>query len=139
MPLDASRLRQKIQRLEGALAGPIKAILATRGSLRRGSFVTLRRKCGKPNCRCVEGEGHPADYLSIREDGRTRLIYISADARPKVFEEAERYRQYRRQRALLAGRMRLLLSRIDELEEVLRTREPIAGRRKIGKSREKTD
>jgi len=129
MATDLSKLRQKIRRLKESLGVPIQQILAVRGPLRPGSFVNLRRKCGKANCRCAQGEGHPADYLSVREQGRTRLIYISAEARPKVYEEAERYRQFRRQRALLAGRMRLLLSRIDELEKVLWTREPIGGRR----------
>lgn len=137
-----SQLRQKIRRLEDSLAAPLKRILAERGPLRRGSFVTLHRKCGKPTCHCAQGEGHPADYLSTRQDGRTRLIYIAGEIRDKVAEQAERYRQFRKRRAKLAQRMRTLLERIDELEEALENREPIEiarGRRKAKKRFTKSD
>jgi hypothetical protein len=137
-----SQLRQKIHRLEDSLAAPLKHILAERGPLRRGSFVTLHRKCGKPSCHCAQGEGHPADYLSTRQDGRTRLIYIAGEIRDKVAGQAERYRQFRKMRALLAQRMRTLLQRIDELEEALEDREPIPtqrARRKIKKRSTKSD
>lgn len=120
-----SQLRQRVRRQEEALAAPLKRILVERGPLRRGSFVTLHRKCGKPNCHCAEGDGHSADYLSTRQDGRTRLIYIARSARDEVAEQAERYRQFRKQRAILARRMRRLLQKIDELEEALENREPI--------------
>lgn len=125
MTKDPSKLRQKIRRLQESLDRPLQALLAVRGKLRPGSLVTLRRKCGKANCHCAQGPGHPAQYLSVREEGRTRLYYISARIGPAPTQEAERYRHFRRQRALLAGRVRLLLSRIDELEEALRTREPM--------------
>jgi hypothetical protein len=32
----------------------------------RGSLVTRYRRCGKPTCHCVKGEGHgPAHYLVV--------------------------------------------------------------------------
>lgn len=133
MRRNASPLRQRIRRLEESLVGPLKEILAERGPLRRGSFVTLHRKCGKPTCHCAQGEGHPADYLSIQEEGRKRLLYISAQNRDQVAKQAERYRRFRKQRAILARIMRTLLQRIDELEETLENREPILGRRRRGK------
>jgi hypothetical protein len=136
MKPNPSQLRQRIRKLEESLAAPLKHILAERGPLRRGSFVTLHRKCGKPACHCTQGEGHPADYLSTRQDGRTRLIYIAGDIGNRVAEEAERYRQFRKMRAILAQRMRTLLQRIDELEEALENREPIhtaRARRKVKK------
>lgn len=38
----------------------------------RGSLVTLRRRCGKQSCRCVQGdERHEAPALSYSEHGRT--------------------------------------------------------------------
>ena len=96
----------------------------------------MHRKCGKPTCHCAQGEGHPADYLSTRQDDRTRLIYIAGEVRDEVAEQAERYRRFRKQRAVLAQRMRALLKRIDELEEALQNREPIQkvkARRKVKK------
>ena len=41
--------------------------------LLRGSLVTLRRRCGKPSCRCAVGEQlHETPALSHSEGGRTR-------------------------------------------------------------------
>ena len=141
MKPNISQLRQGIRRLQDSLAAPVKHILAERGPLRRGSFVTLHRKCGKPTCHCAQGEGHPTDYLSTRHDGRTRLIYIAGEVRDEVAEQAERYRRFRKQRAILAQRMRTLLERIDELEEALQNREPIRtvkARRKVKKRSNKS-
>jgi hypothetical protein len=120
-----SQLRQRIHKLEESLALSLGHILAERGPLRRGSFVTLHRKCGKPNCHCAQGERHPTEYLSTRQKGRTRLIYIGADIKEKVAEEAGRYRQFRKQRAVVARLLPELLQRIDELEETLENRDPI--------------
>ena len=41
----------------------------------RGSVVTHRRRCGKPNCRCADGEAlHESTVLSYSEGGRTRFV-----------------------------------------------------------------
>lgn len=47
-------------------------------SLLRGSLITRNVKCGKPNCRCASGQGHPSLYLSTLHKGRTRLDYVPA-------------------------------------------------------------
>lgn len=134
MRRNASALRQRIRRLEESIGPALKEILTERGPLRRGSFVTLYRKCGRPTCHCAQGEGHPGEYLSVVEEGRKRLIYVSAQNRDTVSKEAESYRHFRQQRALLARIMRTLLKRIDELEGTLENREPILGPRRRGKS-----
>jgi hypothetical protein len=47
------------------------------GDFVRGSVVVLRRPCTYKGCRlCWEGQRHPATYLSLKEKGRTRLIYL---------------------------------------------------------------
>lgn len=47
------------------------------GDFVRGSVVVLRRPCTYRNCRlCRDGKRHPATYLSVKEKGRTRLIYL---------------------------------------------------------------
>ena len=113
-----------------SLALSLGHILAERGPLRRGSLVTLHRKCGKPNCHCFQGERHPTDYLSTRREGRTHLLYLGAEIKEQVAEEAGRYRQFRKHRAAVARRMPELLQRIDELEEALENRDPIGGTKK---------
>ena len=64
----------------------------------RGSVVTHRRRCGKPNCRCADGEAlHESTVLSYSEGGRTRLVTLPADQVAAVRAATERYR-VRRQR-----------------------------------------
>lgn len=43
----------------------------------RGSLVTLRRRCGKPSCRCVDGDPHETPALSYSVEGRTRMLTLS--------------------------------------------------------------
>jgi len=46
--------------------------------LLRGSLVRMQRTCGKKNCRCRQGEKHPALYLAIRSGQRRVMIYVPA-------------------------------------------------------------
>ena len=45
-------------------------------SLLRGSLVRMERTCGKKNCRCQQGQKHPAVCLAIRVGKRRKMIYI---------------------------------------------------------------
>jgi len=61
------------------------------GDFVRGSVVVLRRPCTYERCRlCREGKRHPATYLSLKEKGKTRLVYLPkrlvAEARQWVGE-----------------------------------------------------
>jgi hypothetical protein len=42
----------------------------------RGSLVSLTRKCGKPTCRCAEGEPHITPALSYSLGGATRILTL---------------------------------------------------------------
>lgn len=48
----------------------------------RSSLIVRPVKCGKPNCRCANGEGHKSLYLSSYYRGHTFLDYV-----PKIYEE----------------------------------------------------
>lgn len=94
--------------------------LATRRAPRlvRGSLITLRRRCGRPNCRCVEGAAHETPALSYSHEGRTHTVTLAADDLPAVRAALERYavaRQHLEDEAL-AG------------IEALRTRRSATGR-----------
>ena len=46
----------------------------------RGSVVVQRRRCGKANCRCTDGESlHEATVLSYSEGGRNRTVMLAAE------------------------------------------------------------
>ncbi|MHB1473626.1 MAG: DUF6788 family protein [Dermatophilaceae bacterium] len=59
----------------------------------RGSLVTLRRRCGKPNCHCAQGgQRHEAPALSYSEAGRTRVVMLAESDVDAVTAALERYR-----------------------------------------------
>ena len=45
-------------------------------ALLRGSLVQMKRTCGKKNCRCQQGQKHPALCLAIRLGNQRKMIYI---------------------------------------------------------------
>ena len=66
----------------------------------RGSLYKMRRRCGNPRCKCARGYPHASWYLSGREGGRTKLIYIG-----RVVPEwlARRVGRYQRHQKTLAA------------------------------------
>lgn len=58
-----------------------------------GSLITLRRKCGKPSCRCANGSAHETPALSYSVDGRTKMLTLSAEEVPAVAAAVARYRK----------------------------------------------
>lgn len=59
----------------------------------RGSVVVQRRRCGKPSCRCADGEQlHEATVLSYSEGGRNRTVMLAAQEVAAVTAAVERYR-----------------------------------------------
>jgi len=57
----------------------------------RGSLITLRRRCGKPNCRCADGVAHETPALSYSLEGRTRTVTLRPEDLPAVQAALERY------------------------------------------------
>lgn len=57
----------------------------------RGSLITLRRRCGKPNCHCANGAAHETPALSYSVEGRTRTVTLRAEDLPVVAAALERY------------------------------------------------
>jgi hypothetical protein len=60
------------RRALAARIGDVEQVLA-------GSLVEQTRRCGKPGCRCADGEPHgPYAYFSPLPTGRGRLKYVPA-------------------------------------------------------------
>ncbi len=49
----------------------------TQPELLRGALFTLRRKCGKPTCRCATGEPHETPALAYPVGGRTKTMTLT--------------------------------------------------------------
>lgn len=111
-----SKLRQQLSRSFATL-GRIFAELILSTPMVPGSFYRLRRKCGKPTCRCAQGQLHEAWVLTRSEQGKTRLYSVSDADRASVREWAAQYRRYQRARAQWVKRCAALLAQVDQLAE----------------------
>ena len=79
-----------------------------------GSLYLLRRRCGKPSCRCRQGALHATWVVTRSEQGRVRLYRVPAKERPKVRRLTEAYRDWQRARAALVKWIAELLRHLDE-------------------------
>lgn len=58
----------------------------------RGSVVRRVVRCGKPSCRCAEGDGHPAVSLSVTlRGGRTEQISLPEHLVEQVERQVSNY------------------------------------------------
>ena len=64
--------------------------------LLRGSLFRLRRKCGKPNCRCCHGPPHASPALSYSQRGLTKLLTLPPGWTRPVRRSLQRYQQRQR-------------------------------------------
>jgi hypothetical protein len=113
---DLSSLRQQLWRAYAALTHTLRRLQRSEPMV-QGSFYLLRRKCGKPNCRCATGQLHAAYVLTRSEQGKDRLYTVPREQRARVRKWAAEYRRYQRARAVLAKRHLRLLSLVDQMAE----------------------
>ena len=86
MPRRTPRVRPRTQRSPQERDARSQAVQRVADqSLLRGSLVRMQRTCGKKNCRCQQGQKHPAVCLAIRVGKRRKMIYI-----PPALEETVR-------------------------------------------------
>ena len=116
MNADLPNLRQQLWRAYAALATTLRRLQRSEPMV-QGSFYLLRRKCGKPNCRCARGELHPAYVLTRSEAGKDRLYPVPKEQRAEVRKRAAEYRRYQRARAVLVKRHQKMLALVDGLAE----------------------
>ena len=48
------------------------------------SLVSMPRVCGKPGCKCAQGELHPGLYLSLRIWQKRKMIHVPQSLEAKV-------------------------------------------------------
>jgi hypothetical protein len=115
MNQERSSLRSQLLQAQHQLPQLLEACLA-RAPLLPGSLYTLRRKCGKPNCRCRRGELHESTVLSYRGPGRPRNISPPPEQLESLGTMTHDYRRCRQARAKLVRWQRQLLTLVDALE-----------------------
>lgn len=62
----------------------------------RGSLITIRRRCGKPTCRCADGTVlHESPALSVSVSGRSVTVSLRTAEVPAVAAALIRYQPAR--------------------------------------------
>jgi hypothetical protein len=76
------------------------------GALREmlpGSFVERSRKCGKPNCRCANGEKlHSEFVLSVLIEGKPKTFHIPVQLASEVRSKVEQRKRFEAAAAQIA-------------------------------------
>ena len=73
--------------------------LTARGPVLQASLVQIAKHCGRPGCHCQRGEKHIGHYLTFKEAGKTRTVYVPQDL-------VEEVRQWIAETKRLKGLMR---------------------------------
>jgi len=86
--------------------------------LLRGSLVATYKRCGRPNCHCVDGPGHgPKRYLSISQPGgRPRRDYVPNAIHERVAQFIDNFRKLRDMLDEICAINAELLRRREDLE-----------------------
>lgn len=62
----------------------------------RGSLITMRRRCGKPTCRCADGTAlHESPALSVSVSGRSVTVSLRTAEVPAVVAALAHYQSAR--------------------------------------------
>jgi hypothetical protein len=125
-----SRLRQSLKRLYDEIKQLIEPSFSDKHVI-RGSVYELKRKCGKPGCKCAQGELHSRMVLSASEKGKTRLRVIPHGFLVEVQIKVRRYQELRRARARLVEVHREMIRVMDEMEAMRREEIPASGKNKV--------
>jgi hypothetical protein len=94
--------------IEQQLHARVKQLQA-KGPLLAASLVAVQKKCGRPGCHCLTGPGHPGFFLTLKEKGKTRTVYVPQDLLPEVRQWIA---EYKRIKPLIRQITQLALARI---------------------------
>jgi len=118
-----SRMRQSLRRLANEVNRLVEPFFSDQPVI-KGTVYELRRRCGKPGCKCTQGELHARMVVSASEKGKTKLRVIPRGFLGEVQERVRRYQELRRARARLVAIHRQMLGVLDEMEAMRREELP---------------
>ena len=120
-----SQLRHSLRRLSDELRQLINSSFSDKPVI-KGSVYELKRKCGKPGCKCAQGQLHSRMVVSASEKGKTILRVIPHGFLVEVQAKVRRYQELRRARARLVEVHRKMIQVIDEMEAIRRQEVPVS-------------
>ncbi len=122
-----SQLRQSLGRLSNDIKQLINPFFSEKPVI-KGSVYELKTKCGKPGCKCAQGQLHGHMVVSASEKGKTKLRVIPSGFLVEVQGKVRRYQELRRARKNLVEVHKKMLQVIDEMEAMRREEIPVSGK-----------
>jgi len=126
-----SQLRQTLLRLASEIKGLVEPFFSDRPVI-KGTVYELKRRCGKPGCKCARGELHARMVVSASQGGKTKLQVIPHGFLVEVQTKVRRYQELRRVRARLGEIYRKMLKVMDQMEAMRREELSSSGKRRSG-------
>jgi hypothetical protein len=120
-----SQLRQNLLHLANEIRGLVEPFFSDRPVI-KGTVYELKRRCGKPGCKCARGQLHARMVVSASEGGKTRLRVIPHGFVVEVQRKVRRYQELRRVRARLGEIYRKMAGVMDEMEVMRREEIPVS-------------
>lgn len=80
-----------------------------RGPALAATLTLVQRRCGRQGCHCQNGPRHPTHYLTCKEEGKTRSVYVPQDLLTEVHTWIQ---EHRRLKALSQQVTRLALAKV---------------------------
>jgi hypothetical protein len=127
-----SRLRQSLVHLVSEMKQLVEPFFSDRPVI-KGTVYELRRRCGKPGCKCAQGELHARMVISASEKGKTQLRVIPRGFLVEAQQKVGRYQELRRMRARLVAIHREMLKVLDEMEAMRREELPSSDKKGASK------
>ena len=126
-----SQLRQTLLHLASEIKGVVQPLFSDRPVI-KGTVYELKRRCGKPGCKCARGQLHARMVVSASEGGKTRLQVIPRGFLVEVQAKVRRYQELRQARARLGELYRKMLQVIDQMEQMRREELSSSGKKRSG-------
>ena len=114
-----SQFRQTLLHLASEIKGLVEPFFSDRPMI-KGTVYELKRRCGKPGCKCARGELHARMVVSASEGGKSRLQVVPHGFLVEVEAKVRRYQELRRARARLVEVHQKMLQVMDEMEGIRR-------------------
>ena len=86
--------REKLSAPERTVRSRLAQLASTRWLL-RGTLSERAGKCGKPNCRCAQGDLHRSVYLVQSQGGKLRQVCVPQAWQDRVRQAVTDYRKLR--------------------------------------------
>ena len=60
------------------------------------SLVRIARRCGNPRCHCATGQRHLGWYLTLKQRGKTKTVYVPNDLKDEVAKWVEEHHRLKK-------------------------------------------